>query len=89
MRFTAERTFLKDFKKIKDNRIRDKIQVVIENIQSATSLAEISNLELLQGTNDFYRIKFDYNYRIGIRFSSDCIELLRIGTREGFYKSFP
>ncbi len=32
MKFKVERSFLKDFQRIKDNRIREKIQKVIENI---------------------------------------------------------
>ncbi len=89
MKFKTERSFLKDFQKIKDNRIREKIQKVIENITQADSLLEINNLEKISGTNDYYRVKFDYNYRIGIKADLDCLELLRICRREGFYRLFP
>jgi Txe/YoeB family toxin of Txe-Axe toxin-antitoxin module len=89
MKFKVERSFLKDFQRIKDNRIREKIQKVIENIAQADSLLQINNLEKISGTNDYYRIKFDYNYRIGIKADSEILELLRISSREGFYRLFP
>jgi mRNA-degrading endonuclease RelE of RelBE toxin-antitoxin system len=89
MKIKAERTFLKDLKKIKDNKIRAKIQEAVEAIEGASSVEEIKNLERLKGNPDFYRLKFDYRYRLGLRIDDDTVELLRVGSREGFYNSFP
>ena len=89
MKLKAERTFLRDFKKIQDNKIRAKIEATVEGIQKANSIWEIKDLEQLKGSSDFYRIKFDYRYRIGVRIENDTVELLRVATREGFYKYFP
>ena len=53
------------------------------------SLTELANLEELSGFSGFYRIKFDYRYRIGIYYEKDTIQFLRVGSRESFYKKFP
>ena len=51
--------------------------------------SDIVNLTELTGYPNFYRIKFNYRYRIGIYFDGEAIEFLRVGTREDFYKRFP
>lgn len=53
------------------------------------NISELSNITELSGYPNYYRIKFDYRYRIGIYFDGDTIEFLRIGAREDFYKRFP
>jgi mRNA-degrading endonuclease RelE of RelBE toxin-antitoxin system len=53
------------------------------------ALAEISDLESLKGFSGYYRVKFDYNYRIGIFWDGEVIQILKIESREGFYKNFP
>lgn len=53
------------------------------------NLSDISNITQLSGYPNYYRIKFDYRYRIGLYFDGETLEFLRIGTREDFYKRFP
>jgi len=43
----------------------------------------------LQGFPNYYRIKFDYRYRMGIYYDGGDVEILKVGSREGFYKEFP
>jgi Txe/YoeB family toxin of Txe-Axe toxin-antitoxin module len=89
MKVDADKKFLKDFRQIQDNRIREKIEHVITQIRELDSILDIPNIEKLAGHEGYYRIKFDYNYRIGLFYSDDWVVLLRVGGREGFYKSFP
>jgi hypothetical protein len=49
----------------------------------------MDDLEDMTGYPNYYRIKFDYRYRIGIFCTGEVIEFLRVGRREGFYKRFP
>jgi len=42
----------------------------------------------MAGYPNYYRIKFDHNYRIGVYCDSETIEFLKVGTRGDFYKKF-
>jgi mRNA interferase RelE/StbE len=89
MKIQISKRFVKDTQKITDKRILEKIQQVIMQVKQAEALANISDLEEMSGFPGFYRIKFDYRYRIGIYCENDIIQFLRVGHREGFYKKFP
>jgi len=91
MKYLITRQFQKDLDKIQDKRILQKVLQTIENIQLAKSINEIAHSEALKGFQGFFKIKFDYRYRIGFVFNnnSQIIELKRCLGREGFYNQFP
>jgi len=89
MKIQISKRFAKDTQKITDKRIVAKIQQVIVEAGQAERLVNMSDLEEMSGFPDFYRIKFDYRYRIGIYCENELIQFLRIDNREGFYKKFP
>jgi mRNA-degrading endonuclease RelE of RelBE toxin-antitoxin system len=89
MKIQISRRFAKDAQKITDKRILAKIQQVIIAVKEAENLADMVHLEEMSGFPHYYRIKFDYRYRIGIYYENDLVQFLRVGVREGFYKSFP
>jgi mRNA-degrading endonuclease RelE of RelBE toxin-antitoxin system len=89
MKYQIARRFKKDLDKINDKKILAKVRKCIEAIGTSQSLSEIPDLEALKGFSGYYRIKFDYRYRIGIFWNSEVIEILKIESREGFYKNFP
>ena len=86
MKIQISKRFSKDTQKITDKR---KIKQVIIEANQAESLANVSDLEEMSGFPGFYRIKFDYRYRIGIYCKNELIQFLRVDNREGFYKKFP
>ena len=89
MKIQISKRFAKDTQKITDKRILAKIQQVIIEASQAERLVNISDLEEMSGFPHFYRIKFDYRYRIGIYCENEIIQFLRVDNREGFYKKFP
>jgi len=89
MQYKIEKSFIKQLKKISDKKILIKIKNVFFNIEKISDFSEINNVEKLEGFNEYFRIKFDYDYRIGVSFRNGVINFLAIGTREGFYKKFP
>jgi mRNA-degrading endonuclease RelE of RelBE toxin-antitoxin system len=89
MKFQIAKRFKKDLDKVNDQKVLAKVRKCIEAIGISQSLSEIPNLEPLKGFAGYYRIKFDYSYRIGIFSDGDIIEILKIESREGFYKNFP
>ena len=89
MKIEITKRFVKDTQKITDKRILLKIQQVLLDAQKIESLISLSDLEEMSGYPSFYRIKFDYRYRIGIYVDNQTIQFLRVGSRESFYKKFP
>ncbi len=89
MKIEITKRFVKDTQKITDKRILLKIQQVLLDAQKIESLISMSDLEEMSGYPNFYRIKFDYRYRIGIYLENETIQFLRVGGRESFYKKFP
>lgn len=89
MKIKLSKRFEKDALAIDDKRIREKIQLVLIQAKTVENLASMDDLEDMTGYPNYYRIKFDYRYRIGIFCTGEVIEFLRVGRREGFYKRFP
>ncbi|HAO19790.1 MAG: hypothetical protein BWK80_08125 [Desulfobacteraceae bacterium IS3] len=89
MRIQISKRFAKDTKRITDSRILAKIRRVLEDTQTIGKILEIPEIEEMSGYPNFYRIKFDYRYRIGVYCDDDIVQFLRVGSREDFYKKFP
>jgi mRNA interferase RelE/StbE len=89
MKIQISKRFSKDTQKITDKRILAKIKQVIIEASQAEGLVNISDLEEMSGSPNYYRVKFDYRYRIGIYCENELIQFLRVDNREGFYKKFP
>ena len=89
MKYQIAKRFKKDLDKINDKKILAKVRKCIEAIGTSQALSDIPNLEALKGFSGYYRIKSDYSYRIGIFWDGEVIEILKIESREGFYKNFP
>ena len=89
MKYQISNRFKKDLAKISDRKILIKVRKRLEAVGVSNSLSEIPDLEALRGFSGYYRIKFDYSYRIGIFWDGEIIQILKIETREGFYKNFP
>ena len=89
MKILISKRFEKDALKITDARILSKIRRVLANAKSINMISEIVGIEEMSGHPDFYRIKFDYRYRIGVYLEGDTLQFLRVGGRGDFYKSFP
>lgn len=89
MKIQISKCFAKDTKRITDSRILAKIRQVLEHTRTIGSISEIAAVEEMAGHPNFYRIKFDYRYRIGVYCDDDIVQFLRVGSREDFYKKFP
>ena len=74
MKIQISKRFSKDTQKITDKRILAKIKQVIIEASQAESLVNISDLEEMSGFPNYYRVKFDYRYRIGIYCENELIQ---------------
>jgi len=88
MKVLFEESFAKDLKRIKDRKILNRLSLIIQEVQEATTIAKIRNLRKLKGYDSYFRIKVN-NYRIGIDRIDNSIIFVRFLHRKDIYKYFP
>ena len=89
MEIIFDRSFSKSLNKLNDKDLNYRIEQIIIEVESAKSLAEVSNLKKMQGFKNFYRIRIG-DYRIGIELESHaCVRFIVILHRKDIYKKFP
>ena len=82
------KSFEKDLSKIRDVELLQRIQGVIEEIESIDSLKKLSNVKKLKAEGDYYRIRVG-DYRIGLFVSEDVVTFVRVLHRKEVYRYFP
>jgi mRNA interferase RelE/StbE len=65
-------SFAKDLKGVKDKGILKRVKELIEAVEKADSLADLSNLKRLRGGGNYYRLRVG-DYRIGISLENDTV----------------
>ena len=88
MQVTFRASFGRDLKKIKDQRLPDRIREAIEGIEQATVLDDVCDLKKLSGFTEFYRLRVG-DYRIGIVLDGGRLEFVRCLPRREIYRLFP
>jgi mRNA interferase RelE/StbE len=88
MKVLFEKSFGRDLKKINDKRLRKQVQEVIDQVKSATSINDLSNLKKMQGFDAYYRIRMG-DYRIGIEISEGQVIFVCFLNRKDIYRYFP
>jgi mRNA interferase RelE/StbE len=88
MNVEFRKSFEKDLNKIRDEDLLQRIQTVIEEVETIDSLIDLANVKKLKGEGDYYRIRVG-DYRIGLFVSDDVIEFVRVLHRKEIYRYFP
>ncbi|HBH82397.1 MAG: hypothetical protein A2X05_15565 [Bacteroidetes bacterium GWE2_41_25] len=88
MKTEFKSSFLRAIKKIRDEQIKSDIADVIENVEKATGIRNITNIKKLKGFKDCYRIRIA-NYRIGLKIVNNIVFFVDIDHRKNIYKHFP
>ena len=81
-------SFAKDLKGVKDKSILWRAKEVIEAVEKADSLADISNLKKLKGGGNYFRMRVG-DYRVGVTLENDTVIFVRFLNRKDIYKYFP
>ena len=89
MKIQISKRFVKDAEKITDPRILAKIRMIVESTNTIQGISEITGTKEMAGHPNFYRIKFDFHYRIGVHCDGETVQFLRVGVSGDFYKKFP
>ena len=86
-RFTQR--FSKDIDKLPaDESIRTALAELIERVETAATLRELSGVKKLQGHASAYRLRLG-DYRVGIFLAGGVVEFARVVHRRDIYKVFP
>ncbi|MGC9395738.1 MAG: type II toxin-antitoxin system RelE family toxin [Anaerolineae bacterium] len=88
MKVIFKNSFLKDLRRIKERALAMRVKEVIESIEQAPTLQEVTNLKQLKGSTGYYRIRVG-DYRIGLRLDGETITLVRFLHRKEVYRYFP
>lgn len=88
MKVLFEKSFGRDLKKIKDKRLLKQVQETIDQVESAASISDVSNMKKMQGFDTYYRIRVG-NYRIGIEISEGQVIFVCFLNRKNIYHYFP
>jgi len=88
MKVIFRHSFSKDLDRLKDKPLKEKIALVIQEIEKATSLSEVRNVKKLKGYKFYFRVRIG-DYRLGIYIEKQNVELVRFLNRKDLYKYFP
>jgi mRNA interferase RelE/StbE len=86
VRFTE--SFLKDLRAIKDKGLLRRARELIESIEQAQSLGELSNIKRLKGGGHYYRARVG-DYRVGFVIENEVVTFVRFINRKEIYRYFP
>ncbi len=89
MRVLFTKSFAKDLRKHKKNKeLLRQIQRIIENVEQAEAVTELTNLKQLKAEGRYFRIRTG-DYRIGITIEDDQLTFIRVLHRKEIYRFFP
>ena len=88
MKIEYLKLFSKDLSKIKNEQLKQNLFELILELKRIEKFNEIPNLKKLTGHPEAYRIRMG-NYRLGLFYDGNTIQLARFVKREDIYKLFP
>ncbi len=88
MNVEFKESFLKDLRAIKDKEVLTRVEKLIELVEKAESLTEITNLKRLKGGGRYYRVRIG-DYRAGLIVEGDVVIFVRFLHRREVYRYFP
>lgn len=87
MKIEFKESFFKDLRQVKDKSLLARVKEIIENVEKAEKLDEITNFKKLKGGRGYYRVRVG-DYRIGL-IESETVTFVRILNRREIYRYFP
>lgn len=84
-----DKSFEKSIDRLKDISLYPKIEKIIEQLESAQSLNELTNIKKLTGFKNYFRLRLG-DYRLGFeKINEKTIRLIVVSHRKDIYKVFP
>jgi mRNA interferase RelE/StbE len=88
VKLVFKESFARDLKAIRDKDLLARIRRVIESVEKATILEEISQIRKLREQGGYYRIRIG-QYRIGLILEDGNVIFVRCLHRRDVYRYFP
>ncbi|MBD2778305.1 type II toxin-antitoxin system RelE family toxin [Iningainema tapete] len=88
MKVEFKKSFEKDLGNIRKEALLQRIKAVIEEVEIADNLGNVSNLKKIKADGEYYRIKVG-DYRIGIKLDENIVIFVRVLHRKDVYRYFP
>jgi mRNA interferase RelE/StbE len=88
MKALFRESFWRDVSKVKDAKIRARINEAIAAVEAAGSIAEIKNVSKMDGASNAFRIRIG-KFRIGFYLEGGTVEFVRCLDRKEIYRYFP
>ncbi len=88
MKVLYEKSFLRDIKKVKNQKLLDNLANVVEEIESSDEIFSLSNIKKLKGHPAAYSIRIG-DFRLGLFYENNTAILTKFLNRKDIYKYFP
>ncbi len=88
MKVAFKSSFVRDLRSVKDRSLFQRIQTLIENVESAESLAGVPGLKKLRAEGTYYRLRIG-QYRVGLSVENETVIFVRVLHRREIYRYFP
>ena len=85
VRYTTQ--FDRELRRIRNIELRRRVEQLIEELKSASTIVEVRNAAKMTGSDRHYRIRVG-DYRLGLEVDGTTAILLRIGHRREIYRYF-
>jgi mRNA interferase RelE/StbE len=80
--------FEQDIEAIDNKKVLEAISKAIESVENCNKLMDLPNVKKMKASKGYFRIRIG-TYRIGIYLDKDCVEFVRVLSRDKIYKYFP
>ena len=80
--------FLRDVERLGDRRVQAAVHASIEQVQAATTLADVTQIKKLKGHGNFFRLRVGH-YRLGVEVDRQTVTFIRCLHRREIYRRFP
>ncbi len=88
MKFDFRKSFSKDLKKVKNKNLLNQVKEVIEAVEKARNLKNLTDTKQLSSEGKYFRIRLG-DYRIGLKLEEDVVIFVRFLHRKDIYRYFP
>lgn len=84
-----DKAFLKSVQKINNQKLKNQVLQVIEELENAQTLSEVGSVKKLVGFKKYYRLRLG-QYRLGLEKNDEAtVTLITLAHRKDIYKVFP
>ena len=81
-------SFSRDLRRVRDAEMRDRVERLIGEMESAPNLSAIASVARIRGPGRYYRIRIG-DYRLGLAMVGGTAVLIRFLHRRDIYRFFP